>query len=515
MAGKNRALQWLWCFGLAALLAVPALPAAAEDWYLIGFDKNQNRYYVDVSALGVEGGRVAAWQSVDFNEPQNIGADKPRAEQQLRRYVRDCATSREWFTSEYYRDGNGNVIDSHAWQPSQVRVFDVVPGTMDALILKFFCGRGRDLAARTGTRPGHMVSASAMQADWHAAGIAMDGQQLAIAADRIFPAKGGGGFYFLERRERITAQRLGLFKVKTSIWAGATDCTSKQVGYMGGAAFGEAGNLLYHFEMTDPAPSATTAETPGRTVVDAVCAQAVALMQPGQRPREAGGSTASASREAIGSGTAWYVDAGYFITAFHVIDGADQITLYGADRTPLKARIAAADAKNDIAILSVDFKDRKPRPLLLQKGGAALGQRVFTIGYPHSEVLGVSPKVTSGEVSGNLPLDPTHLLISVPIQAGNSGGPLLNMSGEVVGLVVEKLRADVMLKQTGDLTENTNFALKARYIDALLEDLPRLPTAPGPRPKAAPLEDLVAEYRDSIYFVLTHIPAGQKAAPAQ
>ncbi|HXC40345.1 MAG TPA: serine protease, partial [Burkholderiales bacterium] len=181
--------------------------------------------------------------------------------------------------------------------------------------------------------------------------------------------------------------------------------------------------------------------------------------------------------------------------------------LYGSDKMPLRARVAAADAKNDVAILTVDLKDRKPRPLSLNKGAAALGSHVFTIGYPHSDVLGVSPKITSGEVSGNLPLDPTKLLISVPVQSGNSGGPLINMSGEVVGLVIEKLPADFMLKATGDVTENTNFALKARYIDALLEDLPRLPTAVAPaKPKTSPLEDLVATYRDSVYFVLTRVP---------
>jgi len=169
----------------------------------------------------------------------------------------------------------------------------------------------------------------------------------------------------------------------------------------------------------------------------------------------------------------------------------------------LTARIVAADEKNDVALLWADLKGRSVRPIPFGKGPTNLGSRVFTIGYPHSDLLGISPKVTSGELSGMLPLDPTKILISVPVQSGNSGGPLINMNGEAVGLVIQKLSATKVFKATGDLTENTNFALRIKYVDALIDDQPKLDTGAGfAKPKGSQLEDWVSTYKDSIFFVL-------------
>ena len=211
------------------------------------------------------------------------------------------------------------------------------------------------------------------------------------------------------------------------------------------------------------------------------------------------------------TGTAWYSSSGYFVTAYHVVAGVGQLELYAGDKQAIPARVVAADEKNDVAILEADMRGRKLRPIPFAKSSSSLGARVFTIGYPHSDILGVSPKVTSGEVSGTLPLDPTKVLISVPVQSGNSGGPLINMNGEAVGLVIQKLSATAVFRQTGDLTENTNFALKVRYVDALLDDLPKLGVnMVFPSIKGTLLEDWVGAYKDSVVFVLGRPLAGSK-----
>jgi len=105
---------------------------------------------------------------------------------------------------------------------------------------------------------------------------------------------------------------------------------------------------------------------------------------------------------------------------------------------------------------------------------ARVGEKVFTIGYPHPTLMGAEPKLTDGIINsltgvGN---DPRTFQISVPVQAGNSGGPLLNMKGEVVGIVTAKLSAAEVFKWTGDLSQNVNYAVKAPYLSVLLSSTP-------------------------------------------
>jgi S1-C subfamily serine protease len=119
--------------------------------------------------------------------------------------------------------------------------------------------------------------------------------------------------------------------------------------------------------------------------------------------------------------------------------------------------------------------------------------------------MGVSQKLTSGDVSSlsGLSDDPRLLQISAPVQSGNSGGPLLNMNGEVVGLISAKLSATQVLNKTGDLTQNVNYAVKARYVAGLLEDLSPQPTLqPGRFGKQPTLEDVAAGAKRAIFLIV-------------
>jgi len=466
-----------------------AAPLRAQQWYFVGVDAGGTRIYIDVERLQVSGNSVSTWARVDYAQPQTTPDSAEPAVQVLQQNIYDCFNNTATPLATYFR----NSINATVGARGREKIHAIVPNTYGAAELAFACERGRRLTDNGRRAPKHLVPDGFYSEAWREVGTIEEGQRVSVALDRIFPVPAESDkLYFYERRVREPAKQFGRDLVKSSLWVGIANCSAGESGYIGLATFDADGKLLYRGEMEARfmlAPSGSGY----RQGVEAVCAQAR--------------QSAAADNASVGSGTAWYVDSGYFVTAYHVIDGAGQILLYGPDKEPLPARVAAADAKNDVAILSVDLKARKLRPFSLNKGTATLGSHVFTIGYPHSDVLGVSPKVTSGEVSGNLPPDPTKLLISVPVQGGNSGGPLVNMNGEVVGLVVSKLNADLMRKTTGDLTENTNFALKSRYIDALLEDLPRQPTAlPALKPKASSLEDLVATYRDSVYFVLVRSP---------
>ena len=92
-------------------------------------------------------------------------------------------------------------------------------------------------------------------------------------------------------------------------------------------------------------------------------------------------------------------------------------------------------------------------------------------GYPLSGLLSYDLIVTSGQVNSlaGLANDPNLLQISAPLQPGNSGGPIIDRSGGIVGVVVSKLNAARLAKITGDLAQNVNFAIKPEIIRLFLD----------------------------------------------
>jgi hypothetical protein len=97
----------------------------------------------------------------------------------------------------------------------------------------------------------------------------------------------------------------------------------------------------------------------------------------------------------------------------------------------------------------------------------------MTIGFPNPEVQGLAPKFTQGTISAlsGFSDSPNTLQISVPVQPGNSGGALVDMSGRVVGVVVGRLNAVTMARETGALSENVNYAVKGTHLLAFLEGI--------------------------------------------
>ena len=106
--------------------------------------------------------------------------------------------------------------------------------------------------------------------------------------------------------------------------------------------------------------------------------------------------------------------------------------------------------------------------------GAAIhpGDAVIAIGYPFHGLLTSDFTVTTGIVSSLSGLfnDTRFLQISAPIQPGNSGGPLLDINGHVVGVVSEKINAMTFAKATGDIPENISFAIKTGAVRDFLDN---------------------------------------------
>lgn len=493
------------------LLAISVLgggTAFAQQWYSIGLNASGDHLLIDTDRLQFDGNVARYWMRQDFKEHQwssgasnglvgiLAGALRSKVAISLELYQVDCERLDSKILTRIRQSESGETIDNVSSDVGVPVTFP--PGSIGVRANDFVCKRSKELSKKDGKQV--LIPESVRAANWKQASYNQSAKFF-IAENLI--SQGSGDFsgtrFFYQKNVFNTPYKLGQFVIAEQIFAFAANCGTKEATSLGDAAFANDGRLLYRAEYLDAKPSAFGPGTVGFMVLDEVCKFP---LRTAEKPLT--NPPAGADRPAsMSTGTAWMSSSGYFVTAYHVIAGTDSLVLLGADKKPLPARVIAADEKNDVALLWADLKGKSVRPIPFARGSASLGSRVFTIGYPHSDLLGVSPKVTSGEVSGTLPLDPTKLMISVPVQSGNSGGPLINMNGEAVGLVIQKLNATKVFKETGDLTENTNFALRARYVDALIDDQPKIDTDVGfPKVKGNQLEDWVAAYKDSVFFVV-------------
>jgi S1-C subfamily serine protease len=167
------------------------------------------------------------------------------------------------------------------------------------------------------------------------------------------------------------------------------------------------------------------------------------------------------ARRAVSSGTGFVVAARRILTNHHVIDGCAEVAARLPDGQEVPARVMASDATRDLALLSTEAEAGPILPFR-STGTYRRGEGVVTYGFPLAGLLSSGPTLTTGEVSAlaGLADNQRHLQISAPVQPGNSGGPLLDMRGQVIGVVVSKLNAGQIARQTGDIPQNVNFAVK-------------------------------------------------------
>ena len=206
---------------------------------------------------------------------------------------------------------------------------------------------------------------------------------------------------------------------------------------------------------------------------------------------------------AVGLGTGWICASGLVVTNHHVVAGGHTFTIVFSRERHLPATLVASDPSTDLALLRIDGS-QVPPGLPFAAAPAALGQKVFTIGFPHADLLGIEPKLTDGTISSasGMQDDPRTVQISVPVQPGNSGGPLLNLRGEVVGVVTSKLNAIEVFRYTGDVPQNVNFAVKVGYVETLLASAGLVRQGPVVPAAEGDLEDVARRVRGAVVMVL-------------
>jgi hypothetical protein len=179
--------------------------------------------------------------------------------------------------------------------------------------------------------------------------------------------------------------------------------------------------------------------------------------------------------EASGSGVAITSD-GYIATNNHVVDGGVkyEVDVYkNGIKSTYSAKVVKTDSIYDLAILKIDdpkFKTFGALPYTMKMTDIKVGERVFAMGYPQHDIQGDEVKVTDGLISSKTGYknDPVCYQISSPIQRGNSGGPLFDSSGNLIGLTNAGIPS----------AQNVGYAIKISYLNNFLDILEITPQMP-------------------------------------
>jgi S1-C subfamily serine protease len=198
-----------------------------------------------------------------------------------------------------------------------------------------------------------------------------------------------------------------------------------------------------------------------------------------------------------GSGFAVSSD-GYVITNNHVIEGCQEVAVYEGGRA-VPATVVTYDLQNDLALLKGDFTPKTV--FALSDDQPELLQDVYVAGYPFGNEISSSIKVTKGIISSltGIGNNFSNIQIDAALQVGNSGGPILDEMGNVVGVAVSKLDAKYMYDNFGTIPENTNFGIKANVVRNVLDS--NGVSSPSPSTNEITKSELGARITGGTYYV--------------
>lgn len=186
-------------------------------------------------------------------------------------------------------------------------------------------------------------------------------------------------------------------------------------------------------------------------------------MYPENSPGISGGSNTNQGSSWTGTGFA--LKNGYIVTNNHVVEGASSILVQGINGTTVeyKAEVVAVDKNNDLALIRINdyrFDGFGSIPYSIKETLCDVGSDVFVLGYPLTSYMGEEIKLTNGIISSRSGYqgDVTTYQISAPVQPGNSGGPMFDKNGNVVGVVNAGIPG----------AENVGYAIKTSYLCNLI-----------------------------------------------
>jgi S1-C subfamily serine protease len=169
------------------------------------------------------------------------------------------------------------------------------------------------------------------------------------------------------------------------------------------------------------------------------------------------------------SGSGFAVSSnGHVITNYHVIEGCQNVKIHHNGKS-IPANVVTFDPQNDLALLKGNFRPSTVLPL--STNSPELLQDVYVAGYPFGRKISTGVKVTKGIISSltGIGNNFSNIQIDAALQPGNSGGPILDERGNVVGVAVAKLDVKKTLKNYGVIPEDTNFGIKTSVVRSILK----------------------------------------------
>jgi serine protease Do len=228
------------------------------------------------------------------------------------------------------------------------------------------------------------------------------------------------------------------------------------------------------------------------------------------------------------SGSGFFVSRlGHLLTNQHVVNGCRSVTVGDNADGKNRAEIVDIDKRNDLALLKLSslnsasaetkslvmklglIVSEKSIPLssdgLLRSEDVELGETVMVSGYPYGEIFSDTVKVTGGMVSAvrGMGDDKGQFQIDAAVQPGNSGGPIYDEKGNIVGVVVSQLNKMKVAKAIGSLPENVNFGIKASVVRRFLNSA-GLPTKWSERSQPMSTRDLAKIAKNQTLIVFCH-----------
>ena len=160
------------------------------------------------------------------------------------------------------------------------------------------------------------------------------------------------------------------------------------------------------------------------------------------------------------------------MTNNHVIDGCSELKGNLTGEAAMVLRVVSSDANNDLALLQAPSTATFKEFARIRDRSIRSGDSVVAIGFPFHGLLTSDFTVTTGIVSSlsGMRNDSRFLQISAPVQPGNSGGPLFDTTGQIVGVVTAKIPALRIAAATGSIPENINFAIKTGALRDFLDN---------------------------------------------
>ena len=429
-------------------------PVFAEKWEWIHRNFRLN-YWVDVDSIVREGDKAKVsvqWEGVcEFPDGKNAGG---LAKRSVREFEFDCSTarSRPGAIRMLRKDGSlaSQPIVSNEWEP-------IGNGGLAAAATRA-CGA----PIKTPINDLREVELKAFSSSCQSVGrTTKDGRNTSERYADTTRVSSFGGHSFLwirdvyEQEHKVAGREYVAAERKIAIKCDQEEAAETEAFY-----FDRNHRQIHALKLTPLQWQFTSVRpnTTGRAIVDRACIKTAApqAQTPPKMPP-------ISSNVVKSTGSGFFVNITHIVTNRHVVEGCSAVAVKLGESFAV-GKVVAKDPALDVAVITVEPMAGTSALFLSGAKSEELGQEIVVMGYPLAGLLSQSVKVTSGVVSSlsGVGEDRRMMQISAAVQPGNSGGPVLDTGGGVLGVIRARLR-----KELG--AENVNFAIRGAALRSFLD----------------------------------------------